>query len=216
VVLASYRVQKPIRLWSVPSSHENDQLSWPDRQTVRCAGDDTELEHNNCDRADFERTWEGSLKTRAKWRRSMAQPWRECMTPSIGSSPSADTLGVERCGAVLCHRPTPIFVRYVTVKSSRTVSIGRGSVARAVRTSFVMGSHLDRFFVVGRTISAASSLPRDESRQPPASSQQDSSGSRPHALSLPRPPRRATRTTPARSARGHAWPRSPRQCSRSS
>src|SRR6516225_6593316 len=58
VVLASYRVEKPIPLRSVPSSHENDQLSWPDRQTVRRAGDDTELEHHNCDRADFERPGE--------------------------------------------------------------------------------------------------------------------------------------------------------------
>jgi hypothetical protein len=52
------RFEEPIRLRSVPSSYENDQLSWPDRQTVRCAGDDTELEHNNGDRADFEKPGE--------------------------------------------------------------------------------------------------------------------------------------------------------------
>ena len=55
VVRASYRLEKPIRLWSVSSPHENHRLSWPDRQTVRCAGDDTELEHHNGHRADFER-----------------------------------------------------------------------------------------------------------------------------------------------------------------
>src|SRR4030081_357166 len=55
VVRASYRVEKAIRLGSVPSPHENDRLSWADRQIVRCAGDDTELEHHNRHRADFER-----------------------------------------------------------------------------------------------------------------------------------------------------------------
>src|SRR6266581_3684782 len=58
VAVASHRVGEPIRLRSVPSSHENDRLSWPDRQTVRRTGDDTELEHNRCDRADFERPGE--------------------------------------------------------------------------------------------------------------------------------------------------------------
>ena len=56
VVRASYCVEKPIRLRSVSSPHENQRLSWPDRQTVRCAGDDTELEHHNRHRADFERS----------------------------------------------------------------------------------------------------------------------------------------------------------------
>src|SRR5580700_8703863 len=55
VVRASYRVEEAIRLRSVPSPPENDRLSWADRQTVRCAGDDTELEHHNRHRADFER-----------------------------------------------------------------------------------------------------------------------------------------------------------------
>src|SRR3989441_168852 len=65
VVVATYRVEKPIRLRSVPSSHENDRLSWQDRQTVRRTGDDTELEHNSRDRADFERPGEeGPLITR--------------------------------------------------------------------------------------------------------------------------------------------------------
>ena len=50
-VMASGRT---IRIWPVPSSHEDDQLSWPDRQALRCAGHDTELEHDNRDRADLE------------------------------------------------------------------------------------------------------------------------------------------------------------------
>jgi hypothetical protein len=44
VVCANYRVEKPIRLRSVSSPHENDRLSWPNRQIVRRASDDTELE----------------------------------------------------------------------------------------------------------------------------------------------------------------------------
>ena len=55
MVRARYRVEKAIRLRRIPSPHENDRLTRPDRQTVRCAGDDTELEHHNRHRADFER-----------------------------------------------------------------------------------------------------------------------------------------------------------------
>src|SRR5207245_9929442 len=61
VAFASYRVEKPIRLRGVPSSHENDRLSWPGRQTVRRASDDTDLEHNSCDRADLEGPGEDRL-----------------------------------------------------------------------------------------------------------------------------------------------------------
>ena len=43
-----------IRVRDVPPSDEDDRLSWPDRQTLRCASDDTELEHDNRDRADLE------------------------------------------------------------------------------------------------------------------------------------------------------------------
>src|SRR2546430_9898368 len=50
--------RSPIRLRSVPSSHENDRLSGPDRQTGRRAGDDAELEHHGCDRANLERPGE--------------------------------------------------------------------------------------------------------------------------------------------------------------
>jgi hypothetical protein len=35
-------------------SHEDNRLSWPDRQTERRASYDAELEHNNCDHANFE------------------------------------------------------------------------------------------------------------------------------------------------------------------
>ena len=48
----------PVRVWSVPSSHEVNRLSWPDRQAVRCASDDTELEHNRCDRSTLAGRWE--------------------------------------------------------------------------------------------------------------------------------------------------------------
>jgi len=47
-------LKRPIRLWDVPSPYEDDRLSWPDRQALRRAGDDTELEHDSCNRADLE------------------------------------------------------------------------------------------------------------------------------------------------------------------
>src|SRR5262249_26476251 len=50
----------PIRVRRVPSSHESDRLSRAARQTVRCAGDDTQLEHHHDDRADLERPEEES------------------------------------------------------------------------------------------------------------------------------------------------------------
>jgi hypothetical protein len=34
---------------------QNGRLSWPGRQAVRCASDHTQLEHNPCGRANFER-----------------------------------------------------------------------------------------------------------------------------------------------------------------
>src|ERR1017187_6768877 len=39
---------------NLDSSDEDDWLSWPDRQALRRAGDDPELEHDSCDRADLE------------------------------------------------------------------------------------------------------------------------------------------------------------------
>jgi hypothetical protein len=53
VVGAGDSVGGPVRVWSVPSSHEDNRLSWPDRQAVRCASDNTELELNRCDRSDL-------------------------------------------------------------------------------------------------------------------------------------------------------------------
>lgn len=52
-LVATYRVTKPVCLWRVPSPHEDDRLSGPDRQAVRGVGDNTELEHNNGHRADL-------------------------------------------------------------------------------------------------------------------------------------------------------------------
>jgi hypothetical protein len=43
-----------VRVRNVPSSHEDHRLSWPDRQTVRSAGHDSELEHNNYDHTNVE------------------------------------------------------------------------------------------------------------------------------------------------------------------
>jgi hypothetical protein len=37
------------------SRHEDDRFSWPDRKSLRCAGDHTQLEHNPCGRSDCER-----------------------------------------------------------------------------------------------------------------------------------------------------------------
>ena len=52
---AGDRLPRTIRVWDVPSSHENDRLSWPDRQTLRRTSDYTELEHDREDCADPER-----------------------------------------------------------------------------------------------------------------------------------------------------------------
>src|ERR1039458_8004304 len=41
-----------IVLWS----HEDNRLSWPDRQTLRRASSDSELEHNNCDHTNVEKS----------------------------------------------------------------------------------------------------------------------------------------------------------------
>ena len=38
----------PVRLRRIPPSHENNRLSWPDRQALRRARYDSELEHNRC------------------------------------------------------------------------------------------------------------------------------------------------------------------------
>jgi hypothetical protein len=54
VVGAGDCVRRAIRVRSVPSSHEDNRLSWPDRQTVRRASYDSELEHNNCDHTNVE------------------------------------------------------------------------------------------------------------------------------------------------------------------
>ncbi len=47
-------VERPIRVWGLPSSPEDDHLSWADRQALRRTGNDAELEHNHGDIADFE------------------------------------------------------------------------------------------------------------------------------------------------------------------
>jgi hypothetical protein len=67
MVRTRYWVEKPIRIWSLPSSHEDNPLSRGDRQIVRCFGDDTQLEHDSFGREDFERPapqelWIGNLQ----------------------------------------------------------------------------------------------------------------------------------------------------------
>ena len=61
---------RPVRVWNVPSSHEDNRLSRPDRQAVRRTSDDTELEHNNCDPANFEGSDEHTIAgdRDRKWR----------------------------------------------------------------------------------------------------------------------------------------------------
>ena len=54
VVGAGDRVRRPVRLWNVPAPHEDNRVSRPNRQVVRRASDDTELEHNHCDPANLE------------------------------------------------------------------------------------------------------------------------------------------------------------------
>ena len=50
---ATDRVEESIRIRRIPSSHEDDHLSWQDRRTVRRTGDHTELEHDSFNTADF-------------------------------------------------------------------------------------------------------------------------------------------------------------------
>lgn len=51
---ASYRVKEAIRFRNVPSPHEDNWLSWPNRQSIRRTRNDAELEDNNDHRADLE------------------------------------------------------------------------------------------------------------------------------------------------------------------
>jgi len=47
-------VRRAIRVRIVPSPPEDNRLSWSDRQAVWHASYDSELEHDNCGRANFE------------------------------------------------------------------------------------------------------------------------------------------------------------------
>src|SRR5438876_9325104 len=61
VVGAGDGFARPVRVWNVPPPHEDNRLSWPDRQAIRRASDDTELEHNSCDPANFEGSEEHAI-----------------------------------------------------------------------------------------------------------------------------------------------------------
>ena len=54
-------VKRPICVWNVPSPYEDDWLSWPDRQALRRASNNAELEHDDDDRADFEEPGEHAI-----------------------------------------------------------------------------------------------------------------------------------------------------------
>ncbi len=58
VARPSHRLERPIRLRNVSPPHEDDFLSWQDRLSLRCAGDDTQLEHDHGGRANPERPGE--------------------------------------------------------------------------------------------------------------------------------------------------------------
>lgn len=45
---------RPVRVWNVPPSYEDNRLPRPDRQAIRRTSDDAELEHDLCSPADFE------------------------------------------------------------------------------------------------------------------------------------------------------------------
>src|SRR5262249_13970095 len=49
-------VTRTIRVWHVPPPHEDNRVSWPHREIVRCACDDTELEHHHGNRTYLEDT----------------------------------------------------------------------------------------------------------------------------------------------------------------
>ena len=54
VVCTDYRIAESACIWTLPAPHENHRLSGPDRQSVRCDGDDTQLEHNPFSAPHFE------------------------------------------------------------------------------------------------------------------------------------------------------------------
>ena len=62
MVGAGSGVERPVRVWSVPSSHENDCLPWTDRQALRRACNDTELEHDSGDHPDLETPEKHAMK----------------------------------------------------------------------------------------------------------------------------------------------------------
>ena len=80
VVGAGDGFARPVRVWNVPSPHEDNRLSWPDRQAIRRASDDTELEHNSCDPANFEGSEEHAITG------DLAHPCRASMS-AIDFSP---------------------------------------------------------------------------------------------------------------------------------
>src|SRR5262245_2713746 len=57
---SSCRLEQAICLRDVPSPHEDDRLSRPNREAVWCANDHTKLEHNPCSGEDFEKAGRSS------------------------------------------------------------------------------------------------------------------------------------------------------------
>jgi hypothetical protein len=54
VVGARDGVRRQVRVWHVPAPHEDHRLPRPDRQALRRARHDTELEHDRCHPANLE------------------------------------------------------------------------------------------------------------------------------------------------------------------
>ena len=72
------------------SPHEDDRLSWPNRQAVRCAGNYTQLEHNSCRRADFEKSREERRPPRCTLALTEPPTVHKATTP-LHSQPTAAT-----------------------------------------------------------------------------------------------------------------------------
>src|SRR5262245_59250448 len=64
-------LEESARVRSLPPAHENNCLSRPDRQTLRGAGDNTQLEHNTLGVADSEIP-RGRRADRLSWERGQS------------------------------------------------------------------------------------------------------------------------------------------------
>jgi hypothetical protein len=81
VVRTHHDLQRPVCLRGVPSPHENDRLSRPDRQTIRRASDNAKLEYYRGHRANFERRGEKPISAIGEMRGYPLSSLPSCQRP---------------------------------------------------------------------------------------------------------------------------------------